>query len=63
MVTKMQESDSDFLTVAEVAELVRLPIKTVRFQLSNNVIPSYKWGSSRQIRVRRSDVLAAFRPA
>jgi hypothetical protein len=47
--------ESEWLVVAQVSELVQLPTKTIRFQISTGVVRAYRFGSSQQLRVAVKD--------
>jgi excisionase family DNA binding protein len=48
----------DFLTVAEVSARTGCCTKTVRGWIKEGRLQAFRWGSSRELRVRREDLLA-----
>lgn len=50
------------LSVTEAAEILAVSTDTVRRLVARGELPSYRVGSSRLIRVLRSDVLALLKP-
>ena len=49
----MTASDDEFLTVAEIAQILKLNQQTVRNWIENGTLPALRVG--RRVRVRRSD--------
>jgi len=52
-VTLVSTSRDDFLTVAEIAQILKLNQQTVRNWIENGTLPALRVG--RRVRVRRSD--------
>lgn len=60
--TAPAETGSEFITVADVCEILGQAPQTVRIKIAEGHLPAYRIKGSRGIRVKRSDVEALLEP-